>query len=229
MLEKILPYEENLFFLINHTHSYFLDCAIWLYSGYKVWIPLYLFLVFVLIYKKNWQEWLPVIIAFLLLFTICDQFSSHLIKPWVARYRPTHYPGIMEHVRTLYDYTGGNYGFISGHATNSFGFATLSALLFRKRYYTIIIFIWAAIMAYSRIYLGVHFISDIVAGGVSGIIIGYIVFRFYIELANKIKIKASSNSLSNYSNYRIKVISVTLVCYTTAFVLLGEELIKFLK
>ncbi|WP_080904269.1 phosphatase PAP2 family protein [Parabacteroides sp. Marseille-P3160] len=179
MLEKILPYEENLFFLINGSHSCFFDCAMWLFSGAIVWIPIVIFLIVNLFYKKSWREWLPVLIAITLMFVLCDQFSSAVCKPYFSRFRPTHYPGIEEHVRTLYGYVGGKYGFISGHATNSFGFATLTALLLRKKLYNYTIFLWALVVSYSRIYLGVHFVSDIVAGAISGITIGFVVYCLY--------------------------------------------------
>ncbi|MFA7494029.1 MAG: phosphatase PAP2 family protein, partial [Proteiniphilum sp.] len=79
------------------------------------------------------------------------------MKPLIVRPRPSYYPGIMEYVRIVNDYRGGGvYGFVSGHASNSFGFAILSTLLFKNRIYSIVVFIWATIMAYSRIYLGVH-------------------------------------------------------------------------
>lgn len=140
MLEKILPYEENLFFLINSSHNSFFDHAMWVSSNTKTWIPLALFLIISIIYNRDWKQWLPVLTSIILVFVFCDQFSSGLIKPFFARPRPTHYPGIMEHVRTLHGYCGGKYGFISGHATNAFGFAMLTALFFRNRLYTVIIF-----------------------------------------------------------------------------------------
>jgi len=75
------------------------------------------------------------------------------------------------------DRGGGVYGFVSGDTSNSFGFAILSTLLFKNRIYSIVVFIWATIMAYSRIYLGVHFVSDIIGGMTAGILIGYCVYR----------------------------------------------------
>jgi len=96
-----------------------------------------------------------------------------------AHPRPTHYPGIMEQVRTLYNYTGGKYGFISGHATNCFGFASFTVLLFRNKPYSIVAISWAVMVSYSRIYLGVHFLSDIVGGMISGIIVGFFIYKLY--------------------------------------------------
>ena len=226
MLEKILPYEEGLFFRINETHSYFMDCVMWLFSGGIVWIPAALFLL-VALYKKRWQEWVPIFIAIVLLFICCDQFSSSICKPFFARLRPTHYPGIEESVRTLYGYTGGKYGFISGHATNAFGFATLTALLFRNRYFTIVIYLWALTMAYSRVYLGVHFISDVIAGAVAGSVIGFGIFclyRYFLRVFNTNKICTQT-----YSTNRTNIITLSLTFYILSIVLFSELLITIFK
>ncbi len=150
MFDQTIPYEENLFFLINGAHTHFLDNVMWLYSGLKIWMPLAVLVIINIIYKRNWRQWLIVLLAIILLFILCDQISSHIIKPLVARSRPTHFPGVMEHVKILYNYTGGKYGFISGHATNCFGFAVFMALLFKNRFFSFVIFSWATIMAYSE-------------------------------------------------------------------------------
>lgn len=229
MLERLLPYEKDLFFLINHSHCYFTDCLMWLFSGSIIWIPIIIFLVFVLVYKKKWTEWLPLLVAIALIFLFCDQFSSGLIKPLFLRERPTHYPGIMEHVRTLYKYTGGQYGFISGHATNAFGFAIFMTLVFRNKVYNIAIISWAVIMAYSRVYLGVHFVSDVVFGALAGIIIGYLVFKLYVFASDKISQIKGVGFMAVYSNRQVTLISVVFLSYIFLFSLFSEYLINFLS
>lgn len=226
MLEQIIPYEENLFFLINGNHSYFMDCVMWLFSGSIIWIPAALFLL-IAMYKKQWKEWIPVLVAIILLFVCCDQFSSSICKPLFARLRPTHYPGIEESVRTLYGYTGGKYGFISGHATNAFGFATLTALLFRNRYYTVVIYLWALTMAYSRVYLGVHFVSDVVAGAIAGSAIGFGVFCLYRYFSRVFNTEYKCKR--TYSTNRINIITLTLAFYILSIVLFSELLINIFK
>jgi Membrane-associated phospholipid phosphatase len=223
MQSKILPYEENLFFLINGTRSHFEDNVMWLFSSIKIWIPLAVFIIFMIIYKKSWKQCLPVLIAMILVFVLCDQLSSHIIKPLFARPRPTHYPGIMEHVRTLYNYTGGKYGFISGHATNSFGFITFTALLFKNKLYSIVAISWAVIVSYSRIYLGVHFVSDITGGMITGIIIGFFIYKLYYLFQKK------SPTLTNniYSTKRVNIMSAVMVCYIMIFSILNESIIGF--
>jgi undecaprenyl-diphosphatase len=206
----LIPSEENLLFLINGSHNFFLDCVMWVFSSIKIWIPLALLLVINIVYKKPWKQYLPVLIAFGILFTVCDQLSSHLIKPLIARPRPTHYPGIMEHVRTLFDYTGGKYGFISGHATNSFGFAMFSSLLFRNKLYVAIVFLWAVIVAYSRIYMGVHFVSDILGGIIVGVSMGYLLYRIYSYIREKYIVKNGS-AFTLFLNNQMKSLSVIII------------------
>lgn len=157
MVEKILVYERDLFFMLNGSDSPFLDRFMWLYSGKAVWLPLAFFILVILLYKKKWRESILILLAIVLVITLCDQFASHVCKPIFTRFRPTHHPDFMDQVKTVFDYRGGRYGFISSHAANAFGFATFMSLLFRYRLFTWTIFLWAALTAYTRVYLGVPF------------------------------------------------------------------------
>lgn len=179
MLESILIYERDLFFLINHPGNGFLDGFMWLVSQTRIWIPLFAVLLFALVFRNRAGKWLPVLVVIALTFLFCDQFSSGICKPFFARLRPTHHPDFMNEVRTLAGYRGGLHGFISGHAANAFGFATITALLFRNSPFSVSVYLLAVIIAYSRVYLGVHFLSDVLAGAISGIAIGFAMHRIY--------------------------------------------------
>lgn len=182
MVEKVLDYERDLFFMLNGSDSPFLDRFMWLYSGKAVWLPLAAFILIVLLYKKKWRESILILLAIVLVITLCDQFASHVCKPIFTRFRPTHHPDFMDQVKTVFDYRGGKYGFISSHAANAFGFATFMSLLFRYRLFTWTIFLWSALTAYTRVYLGVHFISDIVPGAIAGVFFGWLVYYLYIKV-----------------------------------------------
>lgn len=179
MLENILDLERGLFFALNGSDSAFLDRFMWLYSGKKVWFPLAAFLIIILLYKKGWKESLFVVIAIALVVTLCDQFASGLCKPMFERFRPTHHPDFMNEVDVVFGQRGGKFGFMSSHSANAFGFATFMGYLFRHRLFTWVIYSWAALTAYSRIYLGVHFISDVVPAAIAGMVLGYLVYRLY--------------------------------------------------
>lgn len=182
MVEKVLDYERDLFFMLNGSDSPFLDRFMWLYSGKAVWLPLAAFILIVLLYKKKWRESILILLAIVLVITLCDQFASHVCKPIFTRFRPTHHPDFMDQVKTVFDYRGGKYGFISSHAANAFGFATFMSLLFRYRLFTWTIFLWSVLTAYTRVYLGVHFISDIVPGAIAGVFFGWLVYYLYIKV-----------------------------------------------
>lgn len=182
MLEEILKYERSTFFLLNGSNSTYLDSLMWLWSGKVVWLPLALFIIGVLIYKKDWRESLLILLAIVLVVTLCDQFASHVCKPLFTRFRPTHHPDFMEQVKIVFDYRGGKYGFMSSHAANAFGFSVFMSLLFRYKPFTWTILLWALVTSYSRIYLGVHFISDVVPGAIVGTFFGIFVYWIYLSL-----------------------------------------------
>lgn len=174
MLESLLVYERDFFLWLNGCHSPFFDNFFWAYSEKIAWLPLAVSILFCLVYKKNWRETILVLLSIVLVILMCDQFASHVCKPLFTRFRPTHHPDFMDEVKTVFGYRGGRYGFISSHAANAFGFATFLSLLVRNKWLSLSLFLWAIINSYSRIYLGVHFISDIVPGALSGLLFGWI-------------------------------------------------------
>jgi undecaprenyl-diphosphatase len=219
MLERILDYERTAFFLLNGSDSLFWDRFMWLYSGRSVWLPLAFLIVIILVYKKNWCESLLILLAIVLVVTLCDQFASHFCKPFFSRFRPTHHPAFMNQVKIVFDYRGGHYGFISSHAANAFGFATFMSLLFRHHVFTGSVFLWAVCSAYSRIYLGVHFISDVVFGATIGILFGYGIYVFYIWIRKQSLGKAVKPPSSLYSLRQIQII--ILCIFVTVLVILA--------
>lgn len=219
MLEQILHYERDAFFLLNGSDSVYLDHFMWLFSSKAVWYPLALFILFILCYKKNWKEVLFVLLAIVLVITLCDQFASQFCKPFFERYRPTSHPDFKDQVDTVFGYRSGRYGFISSHAANAFGFATLSARLFKYKLYGYTIFAWSVVTAYSRVYLGVHFISDVVCGALAGIFFGYITYYLYVLARKKILGADIVSPDSLYSN-RDKNLIVGAIYVTVVIMLI---------
>jgi undecaprenyl-diphosphatase len=119
------------------------------------------------------------LIGFLVLLIVLTDQTANQTKHAIKRYRPSHNLEIQSQVHTINDYKGGTYGFFSGHATNTFGVAMLLFLIFSKesKLFRSAFFVWAAIISYSRIYLGVHYPSDIFVGLVVGLFWGYVVYR----------------------------------------------------
>lgn len=219
MLERILEYERELFFLLNGSESPFLDRFMWLYSGKIAWLPIAVFILAILVYKKNWRESVLILLAIVLVITLCDQFASHFCKPFFSRFRPTHHPDFMDQVKIVFDYRGGKYGFISSHAANAFGFAMFMSLLFRYHVFTGVVFLWAACSSYSRVYLGVHFISDIVAGGVAGIFFGCVVYMFYVWIRKRLFGETNIPPSAIYSRRQKQ--AIILGIFSTVIILLA--------
>ena len=196
MLEQELHLERELFFLLNGSDHAVLDNFFYLYSYKWTWVPLYLCFLFVFVYRKNWKEILCVLFSIFLLILLCDQISSGFFKPFFERLRPTHHPDFKEQVDIVLGYRGGRYGFVSSHAANTSGFAVFTALLFRNRYYTLMIVLFSLLASYSRIYLGVHFISDVIAGILLGVVIGFFVYKSF-NYARYKWIKVSKDELTD--------------------------------
>jgi undecaprenyl-diphosphatase len=185
MVDKLTQWEQSLFLALNGSNSTFWDNFFYVYSYKWTWIPFYaIILLAVILYKKSWKVTLLTIVSIALLILCCDQVSSAVIKPLVARPRPTHNPDIQHYVNTVFLYTGGKYGFVSSHAANSFGLTIFLSYYFRHKLTIIALSLYALLTAYSRIYLGVHYISDVVAGGLIGLIIGYGIYRLF-KVANE--------------------------------------------
>ena len=217
MLEKVLDFEHDLFLLLNSLQSSFGNQFMWLFSGKIAWIPLVVFFIVMLSYKNRhrWKEILLIFVAIALVVTLCDQFASGFCKPFFTRLRPTYHPDFMNDVNTVFGYRGGRYGFISSHAANAFGFATLTSLIFKNRFYSVMLLVWAFVNSYSRIYLGVHFISDIVPGIIVGVIFGWIVYRVYVLserkiIAGNISVDNKGGSVHRYDGLNIVVYMLIL-------------------
>ena len=150
------------------------------------WIPLYALLLFLIIREYKWRS-LLILLFIAILITLSDQLSVHLFKNTVERLRPCHNPEIMESVHLVKEHCGGLYGFVSSHAANSFALAVfLIGFLGRKfKYFTLLILLWAAIISYSRVYLGVHYPGDIIVGAIFGALLGYILQIIYHKIPYK--------------------------------------------
>jgi len=174
MIERI---DQELFLFINSLNSPFFDQVMHAISGKLIWVPLYLAILIFLGFKYK-RKFLVILIFIILAATLADQ-SSVLVKNIVLRLRPCQQPSLSGMVHLVNGECGGLYSFVSSHATNSFDVALLSLLFIRKRWYTISILLWASIIGYSRIYLGVHFPGDVICGSMLGAFIGWGMYQLY--------------------------------------------------
>lgn len=178
-LEPIQQADTWLLTLINFDGSTAYDQFWMLYTNRLTWIPLAVAVAYCLFRRGGWRHALLMLVILALLFALSDFVVASIIKPLVARPRPSHDPLVMPLLSFVNDYHGGRYGFPSNHASNGFAAATMLALLFRRRVIVITAFLWALGSCYSRMYLGVHYPLDILTGAIIGTVAAFLFHRLY--------------------------------------------------
>jgi undecaprenyl-diphosphatase len=181
MLEQL---DQQLFLFLNSLNSPFWDQVMHAISGKIIWIPLYLAILIFLGIKYK-RKFFVILLFIILAATLSDQVSV-LIKNIFQRLRPCHEPALDGLVHLFNGECGGQFSFVSSHATNSFDVALLSLLFIKKRWYTVSIILWALIIGYSRIYLGVHYPGDVICGSLLGAFIGWSGYKLYEITDNKV-------------------------------------------
>ncbi|MDX1651067.1 MAG: phosphatase PAP2 family protein [Brumimicrobium sp.] len=196
MIEKIEQLDHELLLFINQMNSPVWDEIMWIISNKFIWFPIYLFL-FVLVFRKtSVKEGVWFVVFFLLTVGLSDFIATHGFKETFERFRPSHH-FVLGEMLHFYEfkpgefYKGGQYGFVSGHATNSIAIALLFGFRLRNyfKYLFPILIFWALLVSYSRMYLGVHYPTDILGGLILGSIISSAMYYMYWRLILKPKIK----------------------------------------
>lgn len=176
MLSFFLDTDLYLFRRINGNHSTFWDIVMYWVSDSHIWVPLYVFwLVYIISEYGKKGIWICVFVSLLIFMT--DSGSTLLFKENFKRLRPCH---ALANVHLVFGKCGGKYGFVSSHAANVFGLATYLSLWLNKdiRHFWKFAFVWAGVIAYSRIYLGVHYPSDVFCGALLGMLLGWLNYKF---------------------------------------------------
>jgi undecaprenyl-diphosphatase len=193
MIDNLIELDKKLLLYLNGLHTPWLDPFMLYISQTYIWIPLYLFLLFLILKNFRNESWCPLLGIFVTIL-LSDQITSGLMKPLFERLRPSREPLLEGMVHIVNGYRGGLYGFASSHAANTFGAALFSWLLLKgKHKWIVILFIWAAVVSYSRIYLGVHYPGDVLVGALIGILSAIAGFRLFQWL---IKFMKDKNALS---------------------------------
>jgi undecaprenyl-diphosphatase len=184
-MEELIELDKKLLLFLNSFHTPWLDPVMLFITHTLTWLPLYLFLLYLIVrdYKKD--VWI-ILLGIGLTILLADQITSGLMKPYFERLRPSREPSLQGLVYLVDGYTGGKFGFASSHAANTFGTATFFFFLYRhSKKWVVLLFLWAVVMTYTRIYLGVHYPGDILVGGTIGVLAGIAGFKLTQWIARK--------------------------------------------
>ena len=166
LLSMLKAMDTMVFLTVNSHHNAYFDSVMWLVSGKLIWVPMYVSLFFVLLKNYSYKVVFAILLAIGVVILFTDSFTAQVIRPWVCRLRPSNLDNPMSSMVHIVDgYRGGAYGFPSNHASNTWGFAFFITFLFRRYKLTFFFFLWALLVCYSRMYLGVHYFGDLLIGG----------------------------------------------------------------
>ena len=188
MLEFLLNLDSEVFIFLNGLHNSFFDTVMYWVSDKYFWVPFYGFLVYLLYRHYGLKKAAILTLLIIITFGLANTLSVEAFKNVFQRPRPCDNPDFDGLIHLVNDHCGGKWGFVSSHASNVFGLATMVFFFLSKRikYIGIGIFLWAGLISYSRIYLGVHYPLDIIGGGILGVSIGLLVFGISKKLGLKL-------------------------------------------
>ncbi|MEI6277680.1 MAG: phosphatase PAP2 family protein [Prolixibacteraceae bacterium] len=226
VIQTISDWDKSAFLYLNGYHNELMDYVMTLFTFTPTWLLFYGVTLYIMI-RKYGRKSVPVIVGLVLILLFSDQISN-VFKHSVMRLRPSNDPAVAPLAHIFFN-KGGSFGFVSAHAANAFSFATFSALLFRSRGYAVFICVWALVIAYTRIYLGVHYPGDILGGMLVGILVGWAVFKLLIVVESRAfpvhPFQRNKLTIHELETLIIAAFMVVFFTFSTVILLLQNDLL----
>lgn len=227
---KIQDMDMQLLSLFNGSDNIMLDQMVQILTSGLTWIPLYVMLFFVVIRNNETMGQIALVVGsaiFCVLFA--DGLVDGIIKQLAERWRPSNDPTFKYMVQVVDDIRLKGYSFCSAHAANTMSLAVFFSLLIRSKMLTITLVIWSLINCWTRLYLGVHYPSDILCGMIIGIIVGILVYllyyKIYLRISPKINYISNQYTSTGYDHDDIDkamvILMLTLVYVVTRSVVMA--------
>lgn len=207
--------DEAVLLWFNGSDSAYLDAAVMTFTSGLTWIPLYVALLYLVIKNsENMPQFALILLGVLVTMLLSAGLADFIAKPYVARWRPTNDSMLKYSIDVVGNYRESPYGFFSGHAANTMAVAIFFAQLVRNRALSIALVAWSLICCWTRLYLGVHYPSDILVGLVWGCVsalIGYFCYRkLYFAIKPRLRYVSSQYTSTGYSHQDIDVVLLTM-------------------
>lgn len=231
-IQPYIELDKQILLALNGSDSLFWDGAMWVVTKPLTWIPACIILLYIFVKNNTLQKLALLVVMLALLITISDQISSGFCKPFFQRFRPTQDPNLMYLVDVVNNYRGGQFGFTSSHAANSSAIALFFSLLLRRTGVTLSLFGWSGLFAYSRIYLGVHYLGDVLAGFLTGCTVAILIYLLYSWIEKRFFYKKDFTTFqytsSGYLVADFDLLYVTLSITYMAIIIAGMVVSKLL-
>ena len=206
--------------LINGCHNTWLNSFMWHVTGTLPWLLFFASLLWIVVKNNGTKSAVVIILCIALMILLTDQTCATLLKPYFARLRPTHEPSLAGQVQLVNGYMGGMYSFPSNHAANTFAVATFMSLLVCHWRMSAVCFAWALLSCFSRVYLGVHYPSDILCGAMLGALVGFSVGKLCVVATRKAQVSRPHwySTLYTSTGYPVDDIYVVSVAFVVTLV-----------
>lgn len=224
-LENIISVDQQVLMWFNGSNSLFLDSIVPLLTSGLTWVPLYIGLLYLVVKNNESMSQIGLVVGSALLCVLLSGgIDDIVVKPLVGRLRPCNDPMLKWQLSLISGTIEQSYSFFSAHAANTMSLAVFLSLLVRGRMFSVFIVSWSLINCWTRLYLGVHYPSDIIAGMAYGALVGTIVYiiylKTYLRFNPKLNYVSSQYTSTGYAKNDIDVV-ISIIVITIAVLIIG--------